>query len=74
MIPLNIDDNTVLRRVLEDIESRLPVDTPMLSNINRINDDPSTTIEDLVIKINEIIRVLNTVTTHINSNNSTEIS
>lgn len=68
MIPLNIEDTTVLRRTLEEIESRLieiPAPLRLISELTYV--DGVTTLEDVLVKVNEIVVALNTVNAVLNA-------
>lgn len=75
MIPLNIDDTTVLRRTLEELESQLMV-SPPLANVDKLNlvVTPAPTNEVLAVKLNEIVGVINSITSLINSTQASELS
>jgi len=69
MIPLDITDEVVLRRTLEELEERLPELAEYLQQIDEIVvvSGTPTTIEQLTSKVNDIVVVLNAVTTALNS-------
>jgi len=70
MIPLNIEDSSVLRRTLQSLEDSIP---QMESPINSINELESTNISDVVDKLNEVIRGFNAVVSVFDRTQTTEI-
>ena len=65
MIPINIDDNDVLRRTLLELEESIPALDIPLTPIEElpVNADVSLTVG----KVNEIIRSVNALYTSLNS-------
>ena len=74
MIPMDIDDTTVLRRTLEEIEAQLLV-TPPIAGIEKLTPEVlAPTLEEVVVKVNELIGVVNSMSSLINSVQATELS
>ena len=74
MIPLDLNNPAVLRRTLEEIEAQLIV-TPPLANVEKLTPQVAApTLEEVVVKVNEVIGVVNSVTSLINGVQATELS
>jgi len=57
MIPLDITDEVVLRRTLEDIEARLPLQEVQVSPVDKLAYDAD--LATTVAKVNELVDGLN---------------
>jgi len=59
MIPLDIDDATVLRRTLEELEARIPLLTDAARPITIVPDGAD--LEAITLKLNEAIVTINLI-------------
>ncbi len=70
MIPLNIDDPVVLRRTLEELETRIVILATPITPIDAL--PVGSTLEETVGKVNEMISGLNAVITTLNLTNTSD--
>jgi len=70
MIPLNIDDAIVLRRTLEELETRIVILPIPITPIDQL--PLGSTLEETVDKVNEMISGLNAVITTLNLTNTSD--
>ena len=66
MIPLNITDEVVLRRTLEEIEASIPKLEYSLTPIGALEE--GATIEEVTFTVNEIVLSLNALINTFNNN------
>jgi len=70
MIPLDIQDPVVLRRTLEELESKIIVVATPISTINKLH--PDADLATAVLKINEIVDGFNAVVVALNATNTSD--
>ena len=70
MIPLDLSDPTVLRRTLEELETRLIVVATPISSVTKLA--PAATLEEAVAKINELVDGHNAVVAVLNATNTSD--
>jgi len=70
MIPINIDDPVVLRRTLEELETRIAILPTPITPVNTLDD--AAVIEEIVLKTNEIVEGLNAVIVALNATNTSD--
>jgi len=67
MIPLNIEDPTVLRRTLEELEASIPVLAQQAKTVTVLED--SATTDEIIVKVNELVGTVNLLIATLNSTN-----
>ena len=70
MIPLNINDPVVLRRTLEELESKIIIVATPISPVNKLN--PGATLEEVEAKVNEVVDGFNAVIVALNATNTSD--
>jgi len=70
MIPLNLDNEVVLRRTLEELEAKIIVVATPISPVNRLH--PDADLATAVLKINELINGFNAVVVALNATNTSD--
>ncbi len=70
MIPIDIEDPVVLRRALEDLESKITVLATPVTPINDLVEAPD--LDAVSIKVSEIVSGLNAVITALNLTNTSD--
>jgi len=70
MIPLNIEDSTVLRRTLEELEASIIVLGTPITPIDKL--PLAATSDEVIAKINSVIVGLNATITILNNTNTSD--